>query len=220
MDCCFAPGEVVIAPKTGGAAAFRYNDVPGSDRFDVLYSIEDILAHYGLGGPPQGERSTHFDSIPFVARVPEGQEVEYADRYRRRPDVLVAVPNYYVRPSGPALVDGQPAVKINTDFFEQAVQELGCGCPMSFCGSGVRVAVVDSGIDRRVLTYGSSLLQKQFDTDAPRAPLAGLEPYDRQGHGSAVAFITGLWRMYSRISRVSPLISARTARTTNLGCVM
>ena len=109
--------------------------------------------------------------------------MNYIAHYSERTDVLFAAPNFYIRAAGPV------PVQINDDFVEKAATLLGCLPRDEGCGAGVRIALIDSGVDPKVLSYRNSLMPEQYDTDAPRDLTAGLSPYDECGHGSIVAYI-------------------------------
>ena len=72
MDC-FPPGQIIVYPKSDGPAAFEPRHWPEDD-VHVLYSIEDILRHYGVVERSLEELLHQFLGMPYVVRVPAGRE--------------------------------------------------------------------------------------------------------------------------------------------------
>jgi hypothetical protein len=81
---CLEPGEVLVLPREDSPENL-IERISGTteDEVDILYSTEDILRHYEL---TEGLERLQSESraLPFVATVPEGQELEYAARFRER----------------------------------------------------------------------------------------------------------------------------------------
>jgi len=173
---CFESGQVLVLP-TEGTLINR----EGPSRFRVLYSIEDILRHYDL---KTDEVLRQFGAIPFVAQVPEGEELEHAEIYRHLPGVKAAIPNFHVSPQA-------KATKLEIDIYrpriDAAIESLNAQSRADFCGRNVKIAVIDTGIEPSLLSNSSRIHPRQFATDSPDS--AGTSPYDPTGHGTTVAYI-------------------------------
>jgi subtilisin family serine protease len=185
MNCCFESGQVLVLPRTGLDDMLGSLDDFGVGVRDVLYSVEDILRHYGIGAGRAGEAKQARPMklpplLPALIRVRPGDEHAMAERMRAQGSVLVAIPNYYVRP---LLVP----LERNAETFDAFIRESGLVAMSSRCGENVRIAILDTGVDASALA-GSPFME-QFDTDAPRDVTSGLGPYDPNGHGTLVATI-------------------------------
>jgi hypothetical protein len=198
MDCCYGPGTIVVLPRSGGGRELRSLLLGMGERdIDIAYTVEDILAHYQeqheeiLPSREERHRGKAFAAFPFLARVPVGQELAESQRLQRLPPVAVAVPNFYTRPVTAA---GFGAFELNESVVGTAVEQLQAQPGATFCGSGVRVAILDTGVDPNLFPFGN-LHPSQYDADRPRDPASGWRPYDRVGHGTVVAAL---------IERVAP----------------
>jgi len=179
MHCsCETPGEVLVLPQEGGANQFS------NERYEIAYSARTILHHYAErseeGIPEETwDRLARFPSQPFVLRVREGEEHRTALRLSTDKRVRAAIPNVAITPAFATL----GSVEIDTAIARHHAQ---AGAP--FCGSGVRVAVLDTGIDSAIVPTCKS----QYDIVSPAASVL---PHDPDGHGSVVSAI---------IQRVAP----------------
>ena len=68
---------------------------------EIIYTVEDILKHYSLGHeiPNLVKR---LGALPFDARVPEGEENEYASRIRNVLEIKAGLPDFTILPTGEA----------------------------------------------------------------------------------------------------------------------
>jgi hypothetical protein len=148
------------------------------------------LKHYDLKVPFSSQ------SLPFVARLPEGAESDIALRLGRFPrhQVAAAIPDYLVRPNSPIAID-QLAL-------DQAIKNLGASPPSMRCGAGCTVGILDSGVDPNDLVHATVLHRPQFDALTPLT--AGSMLSDTIGHGSLVA------RIVNTVAPAAKLISIKT----------
>lgn len=123
-----------------------------------------------------------FGAFPFIARVPEGQEREYAHKFRADQDIKVAIPNFHINPL-------QSPPTINLEVITEATNRLECGVGSLECGKDVKVVVIDTGVDPELLPHPYKLYSKQYATDRPAVSGSSLDPYDPIGHGTTVAYI-------------------------------
>jgi hypothetical protein len=162
MSCCHAPGEVLVLPTD--------HSVKEHSPYELKWSVAAILDRNEV------EQPKHM-ALPFVARVPEGEEQRAAARFMRIPHVLAAAPNYYVRAeAAPFQTFDEP--------IERAISLL--GWPRCLSGKNVLVAILDTAI------AGSSVanLTPELNAIEPGRP-----PSKTSGHGTLVARI---------ISRMAP----------------
>jgi hypothetical protein len=192
MDCYF-PGRVLVGPgpEAGGPSGLAQRlSKEFSGDFELEFSFEDVLAHNGIETSDHSRRS-----LPFVGRVPEGAEIDFASRLRRLPrwQVAAATPDYLVRPNAPLTVD-QAAL-------DQIISRIGARPGGAFCGNNTIVGILDSGVDP---TYVQSppLHPKQYNALSPSS--AGFVPSDPIGHGSLVA------RIVNAVAPGAKLISVKT----------
>ena len=199
---CFEAGQVFILPVTNDLEALRYKlrDFEASSPFDIIYSIEDILRYYHVDA---GNLTKYLGAYPFVVRVPEGQELEYAIRYRQySDDIRVAIPNFNVRPLAADLT-------INEDMISQAIELAHvASASREDCGKDVRVTVIDTGVDPDLLPYPQQLQPVQYATDVPNLNTPGQLPSDPIGHGSLVAHI---------INRIAPAATIQSIKMMEQG---
>lgn len=185
MPCCYEAGQVIVLPREGGKHAL-YNALKGGEDPDpeVLYSVEDILENYFSGENDEerkGNLPIRFGAFPTLVRVPPGTELAYAARYRESPAVRTALPNLRISPSLAGL-------SYNQQVMQDGLATAGLSAAAPMCGTGVRIAVLDSGVDATV--FNGRALPQQFDTDTPRnAAIPRFSPYDTTGHGTVVATI-------------------------------
>ena len=185
MDCCFESGQVIILPRTGGGDTLQ-SLLLDSQRaeLDVLTTTEDILQHYDdsrVNEPSEYRANwrSYFKAFPFVAKVPEGEEIRYAKFYKTLPEIALAVPNFFT-------YCAQNLVEVNHPIILPILRRLNAAQPNAVYGSNVRIAVLDTGIDPSAI-LGVNLHYNQYDVDEPRDLRNGCSPYDRQGHGTVVA---------------------------------
>jgi subtilisin family serine protease len=173
---CFESGQVLVLPTEG-----TFVSREGRTQLRVLYSIEDILRHYDLKIDDVLEQ---FGAIPFVAQVPEGQELEHAEIYRHLPGVKAAIPNFHVSTQGKA---NKLEIEINQQRIDQAIAALNAEPRGDSCGREVKIAIIDTGIEPSLLANSGRVEPRQFATDSPDP--AGTAPYDNVGHGTTVAYV-------------------------------
>jgi subtilisin family serine protease len=124
-------------------------------------------------------------SYPVLLKVPPGSERRAASHFREMNGVRAATPNYYVRPALSGL-------EYSEGFIGNSLQATGLARAGPGCGTNVKIAVLDTGVDPSVLdlgwddTWWRTDSSRQFDTDAPRDG-GSLMPYDPCGHGTVVA---------------------------------
>jgi len=187
---------VLVLPWEGGAYHLE-------ERLEVAYSAERILSHYSeIRGenesrvPSQAwERLKGMPAQPFVVRVPPGEEQSASLRLLRNPRIRGAVPNVAVGPAGLA---------IDHAAVDLAIQRHGAHVAASVCGNGVRVAVLDTGVDSGVVTTCST----QYDVVNPAL---SVHPHDTDGHGTLVASII------QRIAPASSILSVKALPDGTLG---
>jgi hypothetical protein len=181
MDC-FYPGRVLVGPEPeseGGAyIAEQLMKEFGSD-FEFDFSIADVLRANKVD--PEKALGRYAHVLPFIGRVPEGAEADIAERIANFSKVLVgsATPDYLVRPA-------VASSSIDATALKKAIAALGAAPGSTTCGKGVRVGIVDSGVDPSLIPKGL-LHPQQYDATSPLA--AGGALSDRLGHGSLVARI-------------------------------
>jgi len=177
---CFEPGQIIVLPREGGVDDLMriFAEREARTPFRVLYAIEDILRHYDV---KPDDLFKQFGALPFVAQVPEGEELEHAEMLREMNSVQVAIPNFHVTPH-------RGDHHINTGAVEDTIGELRCGSASPSCGNGVKIAIIDTGIDPSLLRNPSTLYPQQYATDSPD-PSRGSAPTDAAGHGTTVAYI-------------------------------
>jgi hypothetical protein len=175
MHCsCGVPGEVLILPRECSPEYF-------SERYDILYSARTILNHYAGIGTEQripeeaSRRLEQFPSQPLVIRVRPGDERRTVLRLSADKRVEAAVPNISISLAGATLVKQK---------IDSAIQFHHADPRDPVCGSGVRVAVVDTGVD-------STLAPTCFTQYDVTSPVASVAPHDPDGHGSVVSAIIG-----------------------------
>lgn len=193
MYCsCEVPGEVIILPR--GPKPFK-------DRYEILYSARTFLNHYAEIRSEQrlpGEawsRLDRFPSQPFVIRVRQGEERRTALRLSADERVQVAIPNLSINLAGTAL---------SSQEIHSALQHHQVEARVPICGSGVRVAVVDTGVDPALAPRCST----QYDVTSLAA---SVNPYDHNGHGSVVSAIIG------RIAPSATILSVKVFPDGTLG---
>ena len=174
---CYEPGQVVVLPVTGGLDSFYEYEGQRDNRFSVVQSTEDALRHYAI----ETNWKDRFQAFPFVLQVPEGAEQHFSDIFSSRKYVRSSTPNYFVRPVS-------PPVDINDEFIERAMEATGSLPGASFCGTGVSIAIFDTGVEPSLLMYSGVLNALQPDT-VSSVPLPSQAPNDPIGHGSTVARI-------------------------------
>ncbi len=203
---CFEGGQVIVLPREGGADDFIRAIREGEGRFRILYAIEDILSYYELRSD---NLLKQFGAVPFVAQVPEGEELESAEAFRANNLVKAAIPNFHVTP-----LSIKP--HINKKFIEDIITELRCSAPAISCGNAVKIAVIDTGVNPSVLSNPGTLYPRQYATDC-RDPSRSTAPIDPLGHGTTVAYIVNAIapgatilsiKMMEKIGNIGGLIAA------------
>jgi hypothetical protein len=204
MDCCFRSGELIVMPREGGADSLRAAVRQRTDReLEVIYNVEQVLDHYRRAEDwhlPQKREPVTFRAFPFVMRVPQGEELQFAQLYQEIPEVAVAVPNFHVEPA-------QLPIDLNREVIDDAIAQTLAIPPTSACGSGVCVAVLDTGIDLTAAPW-IGLDSRQYDTHRPRDPATGFVPYDNDGHGTVVASLISGVAPGARVVSVKVMDSA------------
>jgi subtilisin family serine protease len=207
---CLEPGEVLVLPRDVSPENWveMMTETIG-DEVNILYSAEDILQRYQL---TTGLERLRFETraFPFVAVVPEGQELYYAARFREREKLTrAALPNFLV---GKAEL-GTAKLRLNDESLDHAIEQvIGTHDWYPGWGSRVKIAIIDTGIDPIFVAREGSLYHKQYATDgsADAGP-----PHDPDGHGSIVAHIV------SRIAPGAQLISIRVrGKFSNVGSLI
>lgn len=229
---CFEPGEVLVLPKEGGTERFGGSAERMESRgeeLSIISSTEDILGHYlDDMSPPESFKGIlarpnwreQFEAFPFVIRVPEGQERERAALLRSDPDVSVAIPNYFVNPAAsPLLVAPQITNPSSVPVFDQSVLKqieamLNIEAQAPMCGSGVKIAVLDTGVASAALDHPGSLYPVQFVTDTSIVMTNNPPPYDPEGHGSTVAHII------NQAAPAATIFSVKCLEKGNIGAVI
>lgn len=197
MECIF-PGRVVVAPGSdwSGSPSFaaQLREEAGVD-FDFEFGVQHVLErnHLPLPSDLKGR------PLPFVGRVPEGQETEIAGRLARVRQVDAAIPDYLVRPGGPVA-----PFAINSSVLDQVIQDIHAQPGDLQCGRGCTVGLLDLGIDSN-LVPSANLGPKQYDAVKPDAPTSLT---DTIGHGTLVAHIV------SKVAPGATLISIKTFEQT------
>jgi hypothetical protein len=196
MRCsCETPGEVLVLPREGGANQFS------NERYEIAYSARTILRHYAETGDeksfPEGtwDRLDHFPSQPFVLRVREGEEHRTALQLVRDKRVRAAVPNMAIAPAAAVLHDPE---------IEAAIERHHARAAAPVCGTGVRVAVLDTGTDPAIVPACAT----QYDVVSPAA---SVRPHDPDGHGSVVSAII------QRIAPAASILSVKVFPNGTLG---
>jgi hypothetical protein len=197
MQCsCEVPGEVLVLPREGGSRQFR-----DSDRYEILYSAGAILDHYAEISSEQRipkearSRLSRFPSQPFVVRVRQGEERRIALQLSMDKRVQAAVPNVSLNLAG---------VTLSSQEIDSAIQLHHAEAGASICGSSVRVAVVDTGVDPSLAPTCSV----QYDIVSPATSMI---PHDSDGHGSVVSAIIG------RIAPAATILSVKVFPNGTLG---
>jgi subtilisin family serine protease len=190
---CFYPGRILVKPTQDSDGplylAKNIEKVLGGSDFEYEHGVEDVLRANDLKLPDNFRHNT----LPFVARVPEGAEFEFAERIARLPQIGAVIPDYEVRASSP--------VKINSTVLDAAVTAMHAKPGGPTCGSGCVVGILDSGIDLSSVP-GLHVDPVQYDALDPRG--GRKPPADSNGHGTLVSCIVG------HVAPAARLISVRT----------
>jgi hypothetical protein len=194
MPCsCEASGEVLVLPREGGAGQF------GDEH--IAYSAQTVLRHYAEIRTEEGfpedawKRLGEFPSQPFVLRVREGEERRTALRLMESKRVRAAIPNVSVAPADTIL---------RSDVIDTAIGRHCAQAGAPFCGSGVRVAVLDTGVDPAHV----SGCRTQYDI---ASPATSINPNDPDGHGTVVSAII------QRIVPAASILSVKVFPNGTLG---
>lgn len=198
---CFEPGQVIVLPsKDGGSDALALLGNRLNQPFEIVYSIEDVLKHYGLGNFIDDMKHI-FGPLPIVVRVPEGEELSVAARLAAEKEVTASVPNLHVNAAS-------TRTEIHHPWIERALQRTNSQAASQQCGGGVRVAILDTGVDPTALSTPGALLPAQYDAERPADLLTGLAPRDDVGHGTVVAHI---------VNRIAPGAALQSIKTFSHG---
>ncbi|MEA2238201.1 MAG: hypothetical protein QOC81_2925 [Thermoanaerobaculia bacterium] len=195
MHCsCETPGEVLVLPREGGASQFS------NERYEIAYSARSILRHYAEMRDERGipeetwDCLDRFPSQPFVLRVREGEEHRTALKLSTDKRVRAAIPNVAIT----------PATTLSNREIDRAIERHHAQAGAPVCGSGVRVAVLDTGIDPAIV----STCATQYDIVSPAA---SMRPHDPDGHGSVVSAII------QRIAPAASILSVKVFPNGTLG---
>lgn len=173
---CFVPGRLLVGPNPESEGSEflleELRETFGGD-FDLDFTFAELLDANDV----QLERAKK-RALPFVGRVPEGSEWDFAVKLGKHPSVKAAMPDFTVRP--------EASVTLNTAAITAALNDIGGNPPSRKCGKGCRVGVLDTGLDLGVLG-NANVSRTQMDGRNPRAALA--TPSDADGHGTTVAAI-------------------------------
>lgn len=198
---CFEPGQVIVLPsKDSGSDALLMMGDRLNQPFEIIYSVEDVLKHYGFGNVIDDMKYI-FGPFPIVVRVPEGEELSVAARLSGLKEVAASVPNLHVNAAS-------TRTEINHQWIDTALRRTNAQASSPQCGNGVRVAILDTGVDPTALLNPGALDPKQFDAERPADPVAGEVPRDDVGHGTVVAHI---------VNRIAPGASLQSIKTFSHG---
>ena len=199
---CYEPGQMLILPKRGGTK-FINGTLSESDydKLNIIYSAEDILRYCHLDNLLE-----RFNAFPILARVEEGEEVTQSKIYRKNPYIQVSIPNYHIFPSSSI------TPKINDPIISEAIDLVGCKVRNNEnWGEGVKIALIDTGVNPDILDKPESLEKIQYSTDK----VDQIDPYDPIGHGSVVAHII------NKIAPSSSILSIKAMEEVgNLGAII
>lgn len=179
---CFEPGQVLILPskdddqRTLGLIGERLNQP-----FEIIYSIRDVILHYNPDSKIE-DLLSQYGALPLIVRVPEGQELHFSTQIRSVPEVKTSVPNFRISPAGATPI-------INEQWVADALKRTNSLPINPSCGAGIRVAILDSGVNPTALASPEALHPHQFDAESRRDIRSELVPKDEIGHGSIVAHI-------------------------------
>ena len=194
MDC-FQPGQICIFPSPEGepgllADRLASGDLPG-DIEGVETAFNDVL-EANLAEIERTEDASYGDfldrssNLPMrdfaVLRVPEGRERESAVQLLQVSGVTHASPNYLLAATG------------RSDERVSELRKLVAAvphAPSSRCADGVRVAVVDTGVDEDALAQATGQTSWNLDASFDAFASPGKPPRhgDDSGHGTAVASV-------------------------------
>ncbi|MDF1680681.1 S8/S53 family peptidase [Ponticaulis sp.] len=146
--------------------------------FELDHRIIDVLQANDVELRDQRLAQT----LPFVARVPFGEEFNFASKFASLQFVGMASPDFLVQPASATIQLNDAEIA----KYVQAISSLAPARPQ--CGDGVRIAMLDSGVDLNVVTAGKTAAI-QYDTYDPIS--GAVTPFDTTGHGSCVAQIIG-----------------------------
>jgi Subtilase family len=198
---CFEPGQLIVLPsKDSGSDALLMMGDRLNQPFEIIYAIEDVLKHYGLGNFIDDMRHI-FGPLPVVVRVPEGEELSTAARLIALKEVAASVPNLHVNAAS-------TRTEIHHPWVDLALRRTNAQAASQQCGTGVRVAILDTGVDPTALVSPGSLLADQYDAERPADLSVGLAPRDDVGHGTVVAHI---------VNRIAPGATLQSIKTFSHG---
>jgi hypothetical protein len=196
MDC-YQPGRVCVFPNPEGEPGslterLSTGDVEADyDGVETMFTdvldanLGDLEGHEAFPYPEFRDRSAALPMRDFsVLRVREGREHEASEQFARIDGVGFASPDYLLATTG-GLTDRLQDLKQLIALVPHPAAP--------FCGRGVRVAIMDSGVDPAVLAQlnghpgWSDPLEVSLDAfaSASSIPRKG----DDSGHGTAVAAI-------------------------------
>jgi subtilisin family serine protease len=200
---CYAPGRVCVFPKPSGGEEQRlesaiYQGSVAAD-FEGVESVFDHAAAVNAGhlaefNPELAEEMrAGVHRLPvrdfLVLRVREGREEEVAGQLRHGHALIdFACPDYFVSPTA-AVGDYAPVSHPLTEATADVAALLDAYAGHrgdETAGEGVRIAIVDSGLDQAALPP-TAQVSARFDAFASLAS----QPVttDHSGHGSAVAAV-------------------------------
>lgn len=151
MSCCYVPGQVVVVPKPSAPLS----------GMEILHRPDQWLA--------KNEVRANWPDLPAptILRVPVGQERRSAENLSQRPDIIGALPNFFVEPSQAGFCDG--LAQINEARVAAAISEIAAPWWNSVPQS-VSVAVIDTG----------------YHGNGVAVTLNACDPLDTQTPGSAL----------------------------------
>jgi hypothetical protein len=194
---CLVPGHVIVAAREGSIDnIIGMLSEHSRTSLDVVYSIEDVLEHYHLGDSVR-DIEKRLGPLPFVVRVPEGEEMALATLFAQMPQVRSSFPDFLVRPVG-ANFD------INAEAISDALRFAGLDQADPQSGESIKVAILDTGVDPDQLVSPNSLFPEQFNAQMREFGPEAIQPGDKIGHGTLVAYI---------INRIVPAASLMSVKT-------
>ena len=205
---CHVPGHVIVSStrqnldSTLGMIG-EYIRAP----IEVAYSIADVLAHYHLTDTTEEIEKTT-GPLPFVARVPEGEELELASQISRVRDIRCSCPDFYVRPTG-------ADIDINDSVVEEALRVANLLPIDPGAGDSTRIAILDTGVNPGSLIRRGALHSPQYNAEMRCYGSEAMDLEDVVGHGTFVAHII------NRVSPAAELLSVRVmGNTGSIGSVL
>ena len=95
---CLVPGHVIVAPNRSIDQTIGIMSEYARQKIEIAYSIQDVLSHYHLDKEVE-DMIERAGPLPFIARVPEGEETRLASEFGSVPGISCSIPYFYIRPS-------------------------------------------------------------------------------------------------------------------------